>query len=93
MNIIILFRSWMSKYVVCGNNKLTTSAYRKLTFSGVFNNFQSFIPTVYKFGLIYTLLHRCFTVTSSYEKFHLEINALKQFLDLTDILFSLLIDA
>ena len=60
------------------NNKLTTSMYRKPTFSGVFTNFKSFIPTVYKFGSLYTLLHRCFNITSSYHKFHNEINALKQ---------------
>ena len=34
--------------------------------------------TVYKFGLVYTLLHRCFNIISYYEKFHNEINALKQ---------------
>ena len=56
--------------------------YRKPTFRGVFTNFKSFIPTVYKFGLVYTLLHRCFNITSSYEKFHNEINALKQILKL-----------
>ena len=50
------------------NNKLTTSAYRKPTFSG--------------FLLISSLLHRCFNITSSYEKFHNEINALKQMLKL-----------
>ena len=43
---------------------------------------ESFIPTVYKFGLVYTLLHRCFNITSSYETFHNEINALKQILKL-----------
>ena len=64
------------------NNKLTTSVYRKHTFSGVFTNFKSFIPTVYKFGLVYTLLHCCFDITSSYEKFHNEINPLKQILKL-----------
>ena len=64
------------------NNKLTTSVYKKPTFSGVFINFKSFIPTVYKFGLDYTSLHRCFNITSSYEKFHNEINALKQILKL-----------
>ena len=64
------------------NNKLTTSVYRKPTFSGVFTNFKSFIPTVYKIGLVYTLLYRCFNITSSYEKFHNEINALKQILKL-----------
>ena len=64
------------------NNKLTNSVCRKPTFSGIFTNFKSFIPTVYKFGLVYTLLHRCFNITSSYEKFHNEINALKQILKL-----------
>ena len=38
------------------NNKLTTSVYRKPTFSGVFTNFKSFIPTVQKFSLVYILL-------------------------------------
>ena len=64
------------------NNKLTTSVYRKPTFSGVFTNFRSFMPTVYKFRLVYTLLHCCFNITSSYEKFHNEINTLKQILKL-----------
>ena len=59
-------------------NKLTTSVYRKPTFSGVLTNFKSFISTFQKFGLVYTLLHHCFNITSSYEKFHNEINALKQ---------------
>ena len=77
MNIIILFRSWMSKK--CReNNKLATSVCRKPTFSIVFTNFKSFISKVQKFGLVYNLLHRCFNITSSYEKFHNEINALKQ---------------
>ena len=65
------------------NNKLTTSVYRKPTFSGVFTNFKSFIPTVYNFVLVYTLLHRCFNINSSYEKFHNEINALKQILKIS----------
>ena len=36
------------------NNKLTTSVYRKPTFSGVFTNFKSFIPT---FSEIWFSLH------------------------------------
>ena len=60
------------------SNRLTTSIYKKYTFSGVFTNFKSFISTVYKFGLVYTLLHCCFNITSSYEKFYNKINALKQ---------------
>ena len=56
--------------------------YRKPTFCGVFTNFKSFIPTVYKFDLVYNSLHRCFNITSSYENFHKGINALKQILKL-----------
>ena len=33
-----------------------TSVYREPTFSGVFTNFESFIPGIYKRGLIETLL-------------------------------------
>ena len=44
----------------------------------VFTNFKNFISTVYKFGLVYTLLHSWFNITSSNEKFLNEINALKQ---------------
>ena len=72
-------------------NKFTTFVNRKPTFYGVFTNFKSFIATIYKFCLVYTLLHCCFNISCSYQKFHNEINSLKQIL--TDILFSLLIDA
>ena len=33
-------------------------------------------------GLVYTLLHFCFNITSLFEKFHNEINALKQIFEL-----------
>ena len=57
-----------------------TSVYRKSTFSGVYTNFNSFLPLEYKFGLIYTLLFRCFTLVSDFSKFHLEVEKLKSFL-------------
>ena len=49
------------------NNQLTV--FRKATFCSVFTNFKSFILVAYKFGLVYTLLHRSFSVYSSYESF------------------------
>ena len=49
-----------------------------MSISGFFANFKSFIPTVYKLGLVYTFIHRCCDVISSYEEFHDEINSLKQ---------------
>ena len=62
------------------NDKITTSVYRKPTFSGVFTNFDSFIPDIYKNGLVNTLLFRSFSICSSYEKFHNEIVYLKEVL-------------
>ena len=59
------------------NAKFTTSVYRKPTFSGVYSNFSSFIPTSYKFGLVYTLLHRCFVICSNFNQFHKEVVFLK----------------
>ena len=58
-------------------NKFTTSVYRKPTFSGVFTNFESFIPNSYKYALIFTLLHRAFKLCSNFELFHQEIENLK----------------
>ena len=62
------------------NNKFVTSVYGKPTFSGVFTNFKSFIPDIYKCGFIETLLHRSFRLCSNYEKFHREIETLKSVL-------------
>ena len=60
--------------------KFVTNVYRKETFTGVYTNFSSFIPLEYKFGLAYTLLHRCFNLVSDMSKFHLEEAKLKEIL-------------
>ena len=62
------------------NNKFVISVYRKPTFSGVFTNFESFVPDIDKRGLIETLLHRSFRLYSKYENFHREIGTLKSIL-------------
>ena len=38
--------------------KFVTNVYREKTFSGVYTNFNSFIPETYKTGLIESLLFR-----------------------------------
>ena len=58
-------------------NSFSTSVYRKPTFSGVFTNFDSFIPLSYKTGLIWSLLYRAFSLCSSFELLHQEILKLK----------------
>ena len=60
------------------NNKIVTSIYRKPTFTGLYTHFESFLPSVYKFGLLYTLLFRYFSLCSNYKLFHLEIVELKK---------------
>ena len=58
--------------------KLVTTVHRKPTFSGVHTHFESFLPTVYKFGMVYTLVCRCFKTCSDWTKFHGELSFLKQ---------------
>ena len=52
--------------------------FRKPTFSGIFTNFDSFIPISFKHGLVNTLIFRCFKIYSSYGKLHNEIVCLKE---------------
>ena len=59
------------------NNSFSTSIYGKVTFSGVFANFESFIPVSYKSNLVFTLLCRTFELCSHFELFHQEILNLK----------------
>ena len=58
--------------------RFSTSVYRKLTFTGLFANFESFIPLVYKKGLVLTLLFRYFNIWSSYAIFHKELENFKK---------------
>ena len=53
--------------------KFVTTVYRKPTFSGVYTHFESFLPTIYKFGMVYTLAYRCFKICSDWTKFHEEL--------------------
>ena len=43
-------------------NKFATTVYHKTTFSGVYTYFDSFLPTKYKFSMIYTLVFRRFSI-------------------------------
>ena len=70
--------SFLDVKITRENDKFTTTVYRKPTFSGVFTNFESFIPTYMKRGLIFSLLYRSFSICSDFQKFHLEIEKLKK---------------
>ena len=58
--------------------KVITAVYRKSTLRGVCNPFESFLPTQYKFGMVYTLAYRCFKICTDWTKFHEELSFLKQ---------------
>ena len=50
--------------------------YQKPTFSGVNSN-SNFLPLVYKFGMVYTLVYRYFRICSNWTQFHTELTLLK----------------
>ena len=58
--------------------KFATTVYRKPTFTGVYTHFESFLPTVYKFVMVYTLAYCCFKICSDLTNFHEELSFLKQ---------------
>ena len=58
------------------NNKLTASLYRKKTFSGVYLNFNSFLPMDHKKGLIHNLLFPAYNVRVDQVTLHNEIEFL-----------------
>ena len=59
-------------------DKFTTRVFRRDTFSGVYTNFSSFVAYEHKFGSVYTLLHRSFTIVSDFSKFHFKVETLKK---------------
>ena len=62
------------------NGKFVISIYRKPTFSGIFTNYESFIPTYQKRGLFHTLLHRSFSICCDFKTFPFETDHLKTIL-------------
>ena len=69
--------SFLDVEVIREQGKFTTTVYRKPTFSGVYSNFESFLPSVYKFGMVYTLVYRCFRISSNRTQFYTELTFLK----------------
>ena len=63
--------------ITLSNRSFSTSVYHKPTFTGLFTNFDSFIPFSYKRSLILSLLHRFFNLCSNYENFHKELDTFK----------------
>ena len=58
-----------------------TSVSRKETAIGLFNNYLGFTPSLYKVGLVRTLLHRAFMIGSSWFLFHEDVVKTKHYLE------------
>ena len=59
-------------------DRLSSTVHRKDTFSGVYTNYLSFMPDTYKKGLVSTLLHRAYEISSSHQSVHKEVENLKK---------------
>ena len=58
-------------------SEFTATIYGGPTVSGIFSNFENFLPSVYKFGMVYTLVYRCYCICSDWTQFHTEFTFLK----------------
>ena len=58
----------------------TTEVYRKPTFTGRLLHYRSIVPTIWKKGLIKTLIHRAYHLSSSWGVFHREILQIEEIL-------------
>ena len=65
--------SFLDVNIARKQGKVTTFVYCQSTFSGIYTYFDSFLSSIYKIGMIHTLLYRCFRICSDWTKFHLEL--------------------
>ena len=66
------------KEIIREDITFTTSVYCKRSFRGDYIHFDSFLPSTYKFGTVYTFAYRCLRICSSWTKLHNELVFLKE---------------
>ena len=59
------------------SHRLITSVYRKSTFTGLLQYYNSFAPFTYKKGLIKILIDRTFHLNNTWDGFHSDLEKLK----------------
>ena len=64
------------------SNQISTSLYRKPTFTGLFSKYASFTPILYKKNLVSILVYRAYMICSDYFTMDKEINFIKSVLNL-----------
>ena len=72
--------NWEQTFIFRLTNCLT-SVYWKKHSIGLYTNYLSFTPFSYKIGLVKTLLHRAFVISSNWSIFHLELRKTKETLE------------
>ena len=60
--------SLLDLQIICEDKTFTTSVYHKPTFSRVNTHFDSFLPSTYKFGTVFTLPYRCLWICTRIER-------------------------
>ena len=70
--------SFLDIAFITEDKTFTTYVYRKLTFSGVYTHFDSFLPSIYKIGTVYLLAYICFLICSIWTKLHNKLVGLKK---------------
>ena len=69
---------------------LSTKVYRKLTFTGLYTNFNSNIPALFKLTVVWSLLHRAYQLSTNLLLFHNEVISIRDILHKNGYSFLLL---
>ena len=69
--------SFLDVKVIREEGKFTAIIYQKPTFNVIYGNFENLLPSVYKFGIVYILVYRCFYICSNWTQFHTDLIFLK----------------
>ena len=72
--------SFLDIHIHKSGNSISTSVFRKRTFTGLMSKFQSATPMKYKMNLIMTLVTRAYRICSSYVNLHKELEFLRSML-------------
>ena len=71
---------FLDMHVERSGGKLSTSVYRKPTFTGLLSKYDSFAPILYKKNLVATLVFRSFKLSSDYFKFVADLDFITKIL-------------
>ena len=71
----------MTALIKNNGENFSTTIFRKKTAIGLFTNYLNFTPLFYQIGLVKTLIHHAFKISSNWCLFHDEVNNIKKYLE------------